>query len=314
MNNPLSLTDPSGYAWWNSIWTRRLIRSATLGAAVGGDWAGAAFNRQYAYQFTQNPDARMVGATVAAHFAFYYAAPYGGAQYSAGAGAVGGAAAGFAAGGIQGGSLRTAVYGAFTGAITGGVFAGIGEVLGNSPASQANDWDALDGETGGGPSTPAGVKKPPIYPTALTTVAGTRALGHFPVESPFSWSDLGLVAEIGVNFVPVGGAIKLVRMGWMMRAGASEVKLASEQLKNIERFEKKLPANARDSLNVRSLPNEGVAAQATSPGRVPVSRSSAVYEKQIDAVGTTTQYTKTTYDPAGNIVHVKDKLNGGVFP
>ena len=26
MNNPLGLTDPSGYAWWNSIWTRRLIR------------------------------------------------------------------------------------------------------------------------------------------------------------------------------------------------------------------------------------------------------------------------------------------------
>lgn len=51
--------------------------------------------------------------------------------------------------------------------------------------------------------------------------------------------------------------------------------------------------------------------QATSPGRVPGSR--AVYEKQIDASGKTNQYTKTTYDPQGNIVHVKDKLNGGVY-
>ena len=40
----------------------------------------------------------------------------------------------------------------------------------------------------------------------------------------------------------------------------------------------------------------------------------AVYEKQIGAAGNTVQYTKTTYDAAGNIVHVKDKLNGGVFP
>jgi hypothetical protein len=64
--------------------------------------------------------------------------------------------------------------------------------------------------------------------------------------------------------------------------------------------------------NSLTPPNDGVAVRATSPGRVP--GSSAVYEKQIDAAGNTVEYTKTTYDPAGNIVHVKDKLNGGVFP
>ena len=52
--------------------------------------------------------------------------------------------------------------------------------------------------------------------------------------------------------------------------------------------------------------------QATSPGRVPGSK--AVYEKQIDAAGKTIQYTKTTYDTQGNIIHVKDKMNGGIFP
>jgi len=46
-------------------------------------------------------------------------------------------------------------------------------------------------------------------------------------------------------------------------------------------------------------------------GKVP--GSSAIYEKQIDAAGKTTQYTKTTYDPAGDIVHVKDKLTEEVF-
>ena len=59
------------------------------------------------------------------------------------------------------------------------------------------------------------------------------------------------------------------------------------------------------------LPNDGVALQATSPGKVLGSK--AVYEKQIGACGKTNQYTKTTYDHQGNIAHVKDKLNGGVY-
>lgn len=46
--------------------------------------------------------------------------------------------------------------------------------------------------------------------------------------------------------------------------------------------------------------------QAEVPDRVLGSR--AVYEKQVDAAGRTVQYTKTTYDPAGSIPHVKDKI------
>ncbi|MEJ1334502.1 MAG: hypothetical protein RPU37_00490 [Candidatus Sedimenticola sp. (ex Thyasira tokunagai)] len=84
------------------------------------------------------------------------------------------------------------------------------------------------------------------------------------------------------------------------------------QLKNINRFQKKIPANAKENIQTHRLPSDGIAVQATSPGRVPGSK--AVYEKQINAPGKTTQYTKTTYDPQGNIVHVKDKINGGVFP
>ena len=68
------------------------------------------------------------------------------------------------------------------------------------------------------------------------------------------------------------------------------------------------PGLAPGFVIIRALPNGGVAAQGLSPGRVP--GSSDVYEKQIDATGRTSQYTKTTYDPAGNIVHVKDKITG----
>jgi uncharacterized protein RhaS with RHS repeats len=120
---------------------------------------------------------------------------------------------------------------------------------------------------------------------------------------------LGLIAnEIANSDVPmIGGSLAKG-----VAAGAKEIGLTATQLKNVERFTQKLPANAKDSVGLRSLPNEGVAAQATSPGRVP--GSSAVYEKQIDSTGKTIQYTKTTYDPAGNIVHVKDKIDGGVFP
>lgn len=58
------------------------------------------------------------------------------------------------------------------------------------------------------------------------------------------------------------------------------------------------------------MPTGAKAFQANVPGRVPGSR--AVYEKQVDAAGNTLEYTKTTYDPAGNIVHVKDKICGTV--
>ena len=46
------------------------------------------------------------------------------------------------------------------------------------------------------------------------------------------------------------------------------------------------------------------------PGKVPGSQ--AIYEKQVSATGATSQYTKTTVDPAGKIVHVKDKIKGTV--
>ena len=126
---------------------------------------------------------------------------------------------------------------------------------------------------------------------------------------------LGVAADVGLAVVPgVPGAVGLgigAARG-VGKAVTAATELTAEQAKNIERFMSKVPANAKESLTLRALPNEGVAAQAVSPGRV--IGSSAVYEKQIDATGKTIQYTKTTYDPVGNIVHVKDKISGGAFP
>ena len=194
MNNPLSLTDPSGYAWWNSIWTRRLIRSATLGAAVGGDWAGAAFNRQYAYPITQNPDARMVGAAVAAYFAFYYAAPYGGVPNSFGAGVAGSTAAGFAAGGIQGGNLQSALYGAFAGAATGGIFAGIADFVTPTQLS-ANCYNCLASNS----ATSDVVIMPKEVVTGKYEFVGPPhivEIGKYPNSGPAFWFS-GVISIIG---------------------------------------------------------------------------------------------------------------------
>lgn len=56
---------------------------------------------------------------------------------------------------------------------------------------------------------------------------------------------------------------------------------------------------------------DSVVATVSVPGNV--AGSSAVYQKIIGADGTTMAYLKTTFDPKGDIVHIKDKLNGGTI-
>jgi hypothetical protein len=85
--------------------------------------------------------------------------------------------------------------------------------------------------------------------------------------------------------------------------------LTPEQMANLGRFEKKLPTGAGETA-IHDLPGGGKAFQAEVLGKVPGSK--AIYEKQVDAAGQTQQYTKTTLDPAGKVVHVKDKINGTV--
>ncbi len=78
------------------------------------------------------------------------------------------------------------------------------------------------------------------------------------------------------------------------------------QIKNLKRFEEKLPAGS----NPVTIHQEGtnVIFHGDVPGRVPGSK--ALYEKVIDNNGTTISYTKTTYTPEEKIVHIKDKIDG----
>ncbi len=81
--------------------------------------------------------------------------------------------------------------------------------------------------------------------------------------------------------------------------------LGIAQLKNLQRFEKSLPAGAKPTQIFNGKNNTKIF-RANIPARN-IKGSYAQYEKVIDSSGMTVKYTKTTYAPDGSIVHVKVK-------
>ncbi|WP_418180295.1 filamentous hemagglutinin N-terminal domain-containing protein [Aliarcobacter lanthieri] len=80
-----------------------------------------------------------------------------------------------------------------------------------------------------------------------------------------------------------------------------------QESKSIEDFYSKIPSNSKNSVTKSFDSNGNIILEATSEGKVPGSK--AVYKKTIGKDGKTVGYEKTTYDPKGNIVHIKDKFN-----
>jgi hypothetical protein len=76
---------------------------------------------------------------------------------------------------------------------------------------------------------------------------------------------------------------------------------------NFERFFSKIPSNSKDYTSIRLSESNDFIFKAISPGRVQGSK--AIYEKTVSQSGETINYTKTTIDPKGQIIHVKNKLN-----
>ncbi len=75
---------------------------------------------------------------------------------------------------------------------------------------------------------------------------------------------------------------------------------------NLSRFKSRLSVANRKNVTVTKNANGTYTFNSTVPGKVPGSK--AVYSKTVDSKGTTISVTKSTFDPKGNIVHVKDKL------
>jgi len=119
-NNPLSLTDPTGYSW-----SSHFLDNAT-GFLALGPLGYSAFHNEWNSVVT-NPYVRMAGAAVAGYFTFGTSYAALGEGFWAGVGA--GASAGFVSGAIQSnGNLQGALQGAFSGAL----FGGIGSYYGNT--------------------------------------------------------------------------------------------------------------------------------------------------------------------------------------
>lgn len=87
--------------------------------------------------------------------------------------------------------------------------------------------------------------------------------------------------------------------------GGGKVALSEAQAASLTRFEKKFSAANRGA----EVSQTGKTVTFTNevPGKVPGSK--AVYEKSVDASGTTTSVKKTTVAPNGQVIHVKEKTN-----
>jgi hypothetical protein len=172
-------------------------------------------------------------------------------------------------------NLREANYSVFwAGALT--AFDAIGQVAGTE--NLANAWEGRD--------------------RAGNQLSGARRAFEFGLYG----------VNVAAIVIPVAkgvSAAKLATKGAGAAAAAST--LSAGQASSLSKFIKKLPSAAEETV-VHNLPGGGKAFAANVPGKVP--GSFAQYLKQVGPDGKTILYYKTTFNPLGGIVHVKDKLDG----
>jgi RHS repeat-associated protein len=148
INNPMNLTDPSGYSWFSKHGNRLLSKALRY----GGLYFESKLQERYGVRAYENPYGRMVGAAVAAYFtgglAGYWlaGAGYGATAVAVGSGAVGGFTGGLLA---SGGDLKAAAQGALTGGAFGFV-GGFAEPVANYAGHAA--IGCASGAAGGGGS------------------------------------------------------------------------------------------------------------------------------------------------------------------
>ena len=350
-NNPLNKTDPSGYfvaeltaaVYWAigtyvvtdlliTLGAENLAALASIAGCASGNQAscaGASFGSNYAFTYDFGKASRAAAISYYSADLYEYVGGITDGAYLANAvanGFVGGIAAELGGGDFGDGFLSAGVS-----ALAKPYIRGIGtdQYSGSRVAVRALLGGTISELTGGKFANGAVSAAMAQLFNAEKTREKNRSDSGFQIsDSDIGWLDNTQTALDGAGLFPGLGIFPdglnvLISAGRGDWAGAGlsaaamipiagQVVTSGKIAKNINRFRKKVPSNAKESLSVRELPNGGVAVQATSPGNVPGSK--AVYEKQINSNGDTIQATKTTYDPSGDIVHVKDKLNGGVYP
>jgi RHS repeat-associated protein len=124
---------------------------------------------------------------------------------------------------------------------------------------------------------------------------------------------IGAGAIIGAAAAPeiVGPAALRAGLRQLFRQGGerkiSESELNPAQLANFQRTRDSVRRDLKDKIQITRLQNGNVKFEYVKPGDVP--GSSATYTKIVDSNGKTISIPKTTHDPAGNIVHVKEKFS-----
>jgi hypothetical protein len=143
----------------------------------------------------------------------------------------------------------------------------------------------------------------------LLTPAGStvKVIQVLPLIKPRYMLNL-TIADIHTYYVMAGNTPVLVHNDGGNDGILGRDDLTSEQLGNLARYEKKLPAGAEPTVITRGA-DGAVQFEAKVSGRVP--GSYANYTKTVDPSGNTIGYTKTTIVPDGSVAHVKDKMVGG---
>jgi hypothetical protein len=115
----------------------------------------------------------------------------------------------------------------------------------------------------------------------------------------------GKLSQSGSSQLPAGaGLIRGSYSNFTRFRSSSE--LSGEVADNFKRFIKSLPANAKNNVTIQAFDDGSYLFTGKSPGRVP--GSYALYQKGVNAEGKTVSAVKTTIDPEGVVVSVKDKL------
>ena len=119
--------------------------------------------------------------------------------------------------------------------------------------------------------------------------------------------EFGLILGMVTALIPVEKVVAGVISKIAAEASIDVVAVS----KNFKRFFKDIPVNSKGNVTVDLVEDGNILFTTTSPGNVPGSK--AIYQKLLDRKGKTLEFIKTTYDNAGKVAHVKDKIKGIVI-
>jgi len=116
---------------------------------------------------------------------------------------------------------------------------------------------------------------------------------------------VGIKYGIGRYYGTRGSIIRTIYSSSSKRDARTKIPLLPEEIQKKAKEFIKAGSNNYDSFSFSEDTSGNFVMIRENPGKVPGSR--AIYIKIVDSSGKTKKTYKETYDPAGNLVHSKDK-------